>query len=180
MADPLAGGSSQSVSTSFCSAVASEIGSVPTSSQSCTVNWGTCAPPTPPTPPTPPPGSTERITQADLICGSSHPEYNTGYGGQLAPTSVRNTIIDSYKNIRNNNLKRCPEPSGFSYWQGHYFRHGLQDMINNIIYTPTPVSEALRVANGACESAAKRQYGAGKFKTATYVIGSGNKCEVKF
>lgn len=140
----------------------------------------------------PPPG-TSFIIDA-FICNSGHPDYNSGPLG----ASDKGKIIATYRQF--NYGQRCPELSGFVYWQNSWLNWANEYMakfpgtsmaiaLASTWVTPTQSamnqaatengerdSSYAGVLNAACSAYALRKYGVSV--SATYLLGTGSSCIV--
>lgn len=127
----------------------------------------------------PAPGTKQNISlNNELICGSSNADYSAG----PAPNNIKNNIISTYRSM--NSLGRCPERSGYVFWQEDYMYYTGQNWVEtrkNIVRGSNDATIALSItiANSMCKSSASK-YVSHPFVTATYRMGSGNGCEVTF
>lgn len=150
--------------------------------QACSVTSNSCeaeAPP-PSNPPIGAPGTTTAIVAADLVCDASNPRFSQGAGS----IDQKLEIIQAYKD-HYNGFGRCPEYTyagyqGYFDWQALLTSYSIDSIVAMIKASPVPDSEVQKVVNLACEAGASAVFGPGGYVKSTYIMGSGNGCQVLF
>lgn len=139
----------------------------------------------PPVVPDPGPPAEIVDVNSDLICGPENPNY--ALGG--ATTEQKNRIIQAYYEIPQG-MGRCPEPEGWVFWQNHLTGNAPAQRIYSMeevvamIYQQGTINETQTQSrinvDTSCKLAADRVIGSGKYSTAKFRDGSGNKCSITY
>lgn len=130
------------------------------------------------------------VMEGRLVCDSSSPYWDSVSLGQYLPVGSKEAIVDAYK-THPMQVGRCPESGdGWEYWQNrmlhddyHFEGHKrltIEQVIAEIHAVSTSLSLQRTIANNSCVAAANSAFGAGKYTTATFITGSGNRCTVTF
>jgi len=131
------------------------------------------------------PSRIEDVT-SQLICGPDSPYYMQGAPG--VTFDQKNRIIQAYKTIPNG-FGRCPELKGWLGWQNLLVTlqpaNGVSpiDQVVAMIHQAGIENEEGKDpanVNEFCRLSAIAVLGEGNFKSASFIIGSGNQCKIEY